>query len=293
MNYRKSLFLTLGLIALVIISVVLLLKKKFIFEYESPYSVKIIQTWFLPDELREISGIFHMGENEIACVQDEDGIIYIYNLASEKITSEIKFGKRGDYEGIAIKDETAYVLKSNGKITEIRDFRSDKIQTKTHQIFNSKSINIEGLFLDKDNRLLMGVKEFKDLDEPESIVIYALNLTTLTLEKEPEIDISMDDKIFADIPSSHPSRYFYLSEIAQHPKTEEYYVLEAKTPKLLILNPDKTTKTLLYLDETSFPQPEGLTFDEEGLIFISNEEDKSEPQNIQLIEIVEKMQKEK
>lgn len=292
MNYKKGLFLTLGLIALIIISVVLLLKEKFIFEYESPYNVNIVQTWFLPDELREISGIFHMGENEIACVQDEDGIIYIYNLASEKITSEIKFGKRGDYEGLAIKGETAYVLKSDGEITVIKNFRDDHIETNKHQVFNSKSINIEGLFLDNNGRLLMGVKEFKDLEEPESIVVYALDLNAMKLEKEPVIDIPMDDKIFADIPSSHPSRFFYLSEIAQHPKTEEYYLLEAKTPKLLILNPDKTTKTLLYLDETSFPQPEGLTFDEDGRIFISNEEDKSEPQNIQLIEIVEKAQKE-
>lgn len=291
MNYKKGLFLTLGLIALIISSVVLLLKNKFIFEYESPYNVKIIQTWFLPDELREVSGIFHMGENEIACVQDEDGLIYIYNLASEKITSEIKFGKRGDYEGIAINDETAYVLKSDGEITIIKNFRSDRIKTKKHQVFNNKSIDVEGLFLANENQLLMGVKEFRDLEEPESIVVYALDLNTMKLEKEPEIDIPMDDQVFADIPSSHPSRFFYLSEIMQHPKTKEYYILEAKTPKLLILNPDKTTKTLLYLDGTSFPQPEGLTFDEEDRIFISNEEDKNEPQNIQLIEVVEKKQR--
>lgn len=292
MNYKKGLFLTLSLITLAIVAIILLLKDKFIFKYESPFEVNIVQTWFLPDDLKEISGIYHLGGQEMACVQDEDGIIYIYNLASEKITNKIKFGKRGDYEGIAINGNIAYVLKSDGEITVIENFRDENFKIKSHQIFNDKKLDFEGLFLVNDQQLLMGVKERKKEENPESILVYSLNINSMEIDKNPVINIPMDDKVFADIPNSHPSRYFYLSEIAQHPNTEEYYILEGRTPKLLILNPDKSTKTLLYLDSTLFPQPEGLTFDEAGRIFISNEEDKNEPQNIQLIEIIENPQKE-
>lgn len=292
MNYKKGLFLTLSLITLAIVAIILLLKDKFIFKYESPFEVNIVQTWFLPDDLKEISGIYHLGGQEMACVQDEDGIIYIYNLASEKITNKIKFGKRGDYEGIAINGNIAYVLKSDGEITVIENFRDENFKIKSHQIFNDKKLDFEGLFLVNDQQLLMGVKERKKEESPESILVYSLNINSMEIDKNPVINIPMDDKVFADIPNSHPSRYFYLSEIAQHPNTEEYYILEGRTPKLLILNPDKSTKTLLYLDSTLFPQPEGLTFDEAGRIFISNEEDKNEPQNIQLIEIIENPQKE-
>lgn len=291
MNYKKGLFLTLGFITIAIATIILLLKDKFIFKYESPFEVKVVQSWFLPDDLNEISGIYHLGGQEMACVQDEDGIIYIYNLASEKITDKIKFGKRGDYEGIAINNKTAYVLKSNGEITVIENFRNEHFKVKSHQIFNNKKLEFEGLFLLNDRQLLMGVKEHKKEANPESIIVYSLDINTMELNKDPVIDISMDDKVFEGIPSSHPSRYFYLSEIAQHPSSGEYYILEGRTPRLLILNPDKSTKTLLYLDSTLFPQPEGLTFDENGRIFISNEEDKNEPQNIQLIEINEKAQK--
>lgn len=291
MNYKKGLFLTLSLITIVIVSVILLLKNKYIFKYDSPYKVKIVQTWYLPDELKEVSGIFHLGNQEIACVQDEKGSIFIYNLASEEITSEIKFAKNGDYEGIAIKGKTAYVLKSDGEITVIENFRDKDFKTTTHQVFNNKNIDIEGLFLSNENKLLIGVKEFEDIDNPTSILVYALNIKTMKLEKNPVIEIPMDDKVFAEIPNSHPSRYFYLSEISQNPKTKEYYILEGRSPKLLILNPNKTTKTLIYLDSTSFPQPEGITFDEAGRIYISNEESKNEPQNIQLIEIHENEQR--
>ncbi|MGO3237524.1 MAG: hypothetical protein ACTIKA_04545 [Psychroflexus halocasei] len=291
MNYKNGLFLTIGLITLTIGVIILLLRNKFIFEYKSPFKINIVQTWFLPDELKEISGIYHLGDQEIACIQDEDGIIYIYNLASEKVTDKIKFGEKGDYEGIAINKEIAYILKSNGEITVIENFRNENFKIKSHQIFNDKKLDFEGLFLVNDRQLLMGVKEHKKEENPESILVYSLDINTMELDKEPLINISMDDKVFAEIPNSHPSRYFYLSEIAQHPITEEYYILEGRTPKLLILNPDKSTKTLIYLDSTLFPQPEGLTFDGEGRVFISNEEDKNEPQNIQLIEIKENKQK--
>ena len=52
-------------------------------------SVTIEKRWELPEILREVSGIAYMGKNRIACIQDEDGIIFIYDLSTSAIVKEI------------------------------------------------------------------------------------------------------------------------------------------------------------------------------------------------------------
>ena len=39
--------------------------------------VKVISKWEVPDILREVSGIAYLGPNRFACVQDEQGTIFI------------------------------------------------------------------------------------------------------------------------------------------------------------------------------------------------------------------------
>lgn len=96
------------------------------FSNSEDYSYSIVAKWELPDILEEVSGIEWIGDGKIACIQDEDGIIFIYNLYSHKIETEIKFADPGDYEGIAIDDKTAYVLRSDGSIFKIQQFQSSK-----------------------------------------------------------------------------------------------------------------------------------------------------------------------
>ena len=59
--------------------------------------------------------------------------------------------------------------------------------------------------------------------------------------------------------------------MAIHPITGEYYVLEGVRPKLLIIDRDGHLKNAYFLEKAMFPQPEGITFNEEGILFISSE----------------------
>src|SRR5687767_3831160 len=51
--------------------------------------IKILKRWDLPGVLKEISGIAYIDANHFACIQDEIGIIYIYNTETGKIEKEI------------------------------------------------------------------------------------------------------------------------------------------------------------------------------------------------------------
>ncbi|MBP9790115.1 MAG: hypothetical protein KBD57_06215, partial [Bacteroidia bacterium] len=54
----------------------------------------------LPVELKEISGLTDVNDSQFACVQDEHGILYLYNMPSSSISKRINFGPPGDYEGL-------------------------------------------------------------------------------------------------------------------------------------------------------------------------------------------------
>src|SRR5690349_9341280 len=81
--------------------------------------VKISRSWELPQILKEISGIAYVDADRIACVQDEIGTVFIYNISTKSIELEVPFGPPGDYEAIAIVNDDAYVAVADGRIIEI------------------------------------------------------------------------------------------------------------------------------------------------------------------------------
>src|SRR5690606_19277519 len=113
-----------NVISFIIIIGVLVLVGALWFAYENPAlnprlekeTYTIIRKWDMPESLEEISGIHYLSKDRIACVQDEQGIIFIFNLDTDLVEKKINFAKAGDYEGLAIVDSTAYVLESNGKL---------------------------------------------------------------------------------------------------------------------------------------------------------------------------------
>lgn len=234
----------------------------------------IIHKWDMPNELNEISGISWLSENKIACVQDEEGIIYIYNFATELVEKKVNFAKSGDYEALAIVDSTAYVMESSGKLFEISNYLSPNFETVEYQTPFSGKNNMESLVADTiNNRLLFTVKN-KDPNSDSYKGIYAFNLETKKTEALPILKIPLNDPIFKTKDKNDKadkSTNFFPSEIAINPKNGNIYVLSAKNPQLLIMDNSGKILKLHQLYKKSFPQPEGLAFSNEGTIFISNE----------------------
>ena len=153
----------------------------------------IVNTWKMPKILNEISGISWISENTVACVEDEDGIIFIYNLKKEKIMQKITFAGSGDYEGIAINDKDAYVMRSDGLIYEIARFRESDPKITTFQTAFTASNDIETLTLDvKKNSLVVTPKDHDRTDDFKGL--YYIPLDSRTMDTEPVIRIDMNDK---------------------------------------------------------------------------------------------------
>lgn len=231
---------------------------------------EVLRKWELPEELEEISGMAFVDDQTIACVQDEKGIIFLYNLKEDQIEEEIEFGDNGDYEGLTLDGETAYVLRSDGTIFEVKHYLHDKEVTKYETSLTARE-NIEGLCLDKKHdRLLLAVKS-QGKEDRQHKGVYTFDLSTKKLDPEPFFNIDMKDPIFDDVKTNQLIKKIRPSEIGVNPTTGELYIIDGRQPKILITTPEGKSKQLYLLDKKKFPQPEGLTFSPSGQLYISNE----------------------
>jgi uncharacterized protein YjiK len=131
-------------------------KKKNTKSKKTPETVSIKQQWQLPEILREVSGIAWLDKDRFACVQDEAGTIYIFNKHSGQVEKEILFTGAGDFEGLTLNGNTAYVIRSDGALFEVDMNTKKTAEYKTGLPIEN---NMEGLCYDAgNNRLLIAGK---------------------------------------------------------------------------------------------------------------------------------------
>lgn len=217
----------------------------------------------LPDYLEEISGLSYYGKGKIACVQDEKAFIYVWDLEEEKIISKYKFGDDADYEDIAVVDKAAYILRSNGHIYRVKNFKKKDRKVKKFNTPLKEKNDTEGLSYDPlTNSLLIACKGSPSIDEAyqyeSSRAIYKFDLEEEELETRPLFLI--DDETS-----------FEPSGIAIHPLHGDIYIISSVGKLLIILNRKGKVLDVKELDEDRFKQPEGICFSPTGSMFISNE----------------------
>jgi hypothetical protein len=241
----------------------------------------------LPDTLREISGLTEIDTNTFACVQDENGIIFIYDILDNRIVHQFNFHIDGDYEGITRVDSSLYILRSDGVIFEISNYQSPVFKVHNYNTGIPASNN-EGLCYDPDNRrLLIAVKgkiargpEYKD-----QRAIYSFDLETKKLSPGPilSFDVKEIQKFAAEYKVSLPVKTrkkdnvslpfirFMTSAIAVHPVNKKLYLLSAADHLFFIFDMKGNIQHLEPLNPSLFNKSEGITFFANGDMLISNE----------------------
>ncbi|WP_243409449.1 SdiA-regulated domain-containing protein [Pontibacter virosus] len=229
--------------------------------------------WELPAELREVSGISLLPDGSMACVQDEEGKIFVYDLEQKKVIREIPFAGPGDYEGIAVAGEDAYIVRSDGALFEVGGFSSQNPTVKVYEASFPATINIEGLAYDQEqNRLLLAPKGH-DPNLKNQKAIYAFSLDAKKFQPEPVINISLDQVEAPKKSKKQKSAYDVLqpSSLEKHPTSKALYLLDAVNNRLYTMTEDGKLTRTLELDESQLRQAEGLTFDQDGAMYIASE----------------------
>lgn len=252
------------------------------YDFENPSQVHP-----MPRALREISGLAVISSSEVACVQDEEGSIFLFDLDKQEIQERIPFTGKGDFEELAIIGTDAYVLESNGTIFFVPDYRgSGSARVEKLSTSLGKANNAEGMCYDKTNkRLLIACKGKGEEKQHNRKAIYAYDPATRTLSAEPVFELSLKriketiekmphhmrkhlDKI---LESGNIDDVFTPSGICIHPATGDLYVLSTRNNLLGVLGPAGDLKEIVPLRNELFIQPEGISFAPNGDLYISNE----------------------
>ncbi|MGB0523967.1 MAG: SdiA-regulated domain-containing protein [Flammeovirgaceae bacterium] len=235
-----------------------------------PYRLQYYSNKYkLPGFLEEISGISYLGNNLLACIQDEKGLVYIYSLAEEKVTQDIRFADNGDFEDIAVVGNAAYVLRSDGVLFQIDDFDGSNRVTKLETPLTSRN-DTEGLcFHSESNSLWIACKAQSGIGKHVSgfRAAYSYSLGSQRLSEKPiiAIDLAYLEELAEQRLSFEPSG------IAIHPITGHTYMISSVGKVLIVLDSQNEIIHLQSLSHKGFKQPEGICFAENGDLFISNE----------------------
>ena len=257
-----------------------------------------ITSWQMPDELLELSGITWFAENKIAGVQDQKGIIYIYDLAGKKVVNKISFGPDGDYEGITFAKGHFFVMRSDGYLFEVE--QSGKVINEYDLPFTKKD-NIESLYYDSvKNRMLTGQKDGKKDAQVKSF--FAFDLTSGKFNTKPVYSIDLNNNIVAcgvnrsidagkekksgKKKNKGGSGVIRPSDIVIDRKSGNVLIADGPGHRILVMSPDGAPEHYLSMDKNSFPQVEGMLFSPSGELYISTEGTKTQPAKISKVSIV-------
>jgi uncharacterized protein YjiK len=235
-----------------------------------------LETIKLPKALKEISGLTWWDDNQVAGIQDEDGFVFIIDVNKEEIVEREKFTKDGDYEGIALAKNKLYITRSDGKLFRVKSFDKKDQKTKDYKTDLGYANDIEGLCYDPiDDALLLVCKEKSGIkkNKKHKRAIFAFDLKTKELRKKPWMLIDTRElKQFVFNETGSDKKFnFRPSGIEVHPITGNLFIISAVGH--LIIEIDRTGKFIAcsHLPRKDFKQPEGITFDPEGNLYISNE----------------------
>lgn len=262
--------------------------------YQFPYDLsEPDKKWQLPKNLKEISGLSTIDPKRIACIQDEKGNIYVFNTNTGKVEQKIDFGDDGDYEGVEVLNDDAWVLKSNGSLYEVKDFlKSENAVSTRFKTELSKKNDAEGLAYDPiSHSLLIACKGHPFLDKKEGKefkALYSFDLETKKLNLKPVLLIEMDTikfyknyntitylgiELLAYFDDSKGDLSFQPSGIAIHPITGNFYIMGSVGNLMMVFSRQGKILAMIKLRSKYHPQPEGMCFTDDGTLYISNEGD--------------------
>lgn len=243
-------------------------------DYTFPYQFKQSE-WRveMPFALKEISGITPYKEGELMAIQDEKGILFTVDINAGNITQQVHFGKDRDYEDLCRIGDLVFILERDGDLYEY-NFATRDTLIKYETIFNYRN-DTEGLGFDPDNnRLLITHKE----GSPDGVIlpedtkcVFGFDLISKTVSPEPIVSIAQKE-IGRIVGNGGKAHKFKPSAVGIHPHSGHIYILSSIGKVLVVVDPSNNKiQHVQLLDPVDFPQPEGLTFDRAGNMYLSSE----------------------
>jgi hypothetical protein len=238
----------------------------------------------MPDMLREISGIaFHNGNSDtVYAEEDESGRVYHFKPGDKK-WPYTRFGKNGDFEDISIWNNYVIMLRSDGYLFTFPF--SETIKGNAQQVKEFKGLlpdgEYEGLATDDASGKIFVLCKHCDYDKTSKwgggSILQMDSSGNLGALGKFEIDIKEIDAL-----ENTGKINFHPSALAINPKTRDWFILSSVNKLLVVTDQNWKVKSVYPLDPSLFAQPEGIAFDKQLNLYISNERGETISANILL-----------
>ena len=190
-------------------------------------------------------------------------------MQTEKI-SHSKFGKKGDFEDVSIlNNNKIVVLRSDGSLFLFPVNEIEKQNIDSVKEFNNllPAGEYEGLFA-AEGKIFVLCKNCAGDKGKSEVSVQSLEMQqndSLKFINSFKIDISMTQSKEGKQNKFHPSG------ISKNPVTNDWFIISSTNKLLLVLDEQWKVKQYFPLDPSIFKQPEGITFNSKGDLYISNE----------------------
>lgn len=260
-----------------------------------PYDMTYPYAYFELDEvLNNVSGLApSLDPKSITCIQNDDGKAYLLDKKTGKISSSVFFITEGQFEGVEMVRDTLFAMKDNGQLYKIWNLNGAHKTVKQVKMNLPRTEMMAGLGYDlQRNRLLITAKGQKEGEFSKKI--YEFDVKTNKCNPIPAYEITLAQfkefladkkadknyqKIYEDfVAKANPKNFdFSPSSIAVNPLDNNIYVLSSLNNVLMVMNPQGKILEINKLKKDMHISPNGLCFDEEGTMYITNEAKDGKP----------------
>jgi uncharacterized protein YjiK len=228
-------------------------------------------TFKLPKSLIEISGIINIGKNRIFAHNDEEGVVFEIDYSTGKILKSFLLGTNEvfkDFEDITFAQNKLFLISSKGIIYRFNEGENNShVEYDVFKTGLSKAYDIEGLCYDPvTNTLLIACKKYPGPGYEGSRTVYSFSLATYELLKKPRFILNEKD-----IEDRFDLKKISPTGITRDPKSGNFFILTSHVKAVLEISPDGKILAAEKLSKKIHPQPEGITFADDGTLLISDE----------------------
>ena len=230
---------------------------------------KPLARWFLPVDLREISGITLTPDGRLLAEVDERGQISEIDYRRGVIVKQFVVGRPtiiADLEAITVANDVLFMLTSHGTLYEFREgANGERVAYTTHDTRLGKECEFEGLAFDSTmNSLLLVCKNVKMKKLDDSMLIYRWKLHGGG-DRLSKLVVPL-----SGILSSIGEKEFHPSDITVDPTSGNYVLIASIENAIVEITPAGEVVFARKLP-SDHDQPEAVAITRDSILIVGDE----------------------
>ena len=229
-----------------------------------------VARWFLPQVLREISGLALTADGRVLAHNDERGRVYVIDPRRGVILKQFSVGEKGvagDFEGIAVAENDIFLLESNGNVYQFREGEDkDNVQFTLHDTKLGKECEFEGIAIERGTRaFLLACKIISKKSLRNQLMIYRWLPRPGGKPLVSSISVSLAEAV-----GGNGWKTLHPSDLTIDPGSGNYVVISGREKALIEITPQGAVVRSITIPGDP-QQPEGVAITPDGLLIIGDE----------------------